>query len=87
MRSLLFWDFTQRKLVLITVISGQPIRLIFKDQAVQEEKLYPSVLCGDVTWIEEHRPQVFENKYYLYDALENSMGKCKKITKRELHNL
>ena len=37
MWSLLLWDGTQRGLVLVADISGQPISPIFMGQAVQEE--------------------------------------------------
>jgi hypothetical protein len=38
MRSSLFWDVTHRILV-VTDVSGQPARLIFKGEAVQIEHL------------------------------------------------
>ena len=33
-----FWDITQRRVVIFTDVSGQPIGPIFKDQEIQEEK-------------------------------------------------
>jgi hypothetical protein len=36
LKSLLFWDVTQRRLVVIIDVSGQPISPIFKGKADQE---------------------------------------------------
>jgi hypothetical protein len=37
MKSALFWDVTQREVVIPCDVSGQPIDPIFKDQDAQEE--------------------------------------------------
>jgi hypothetical protein len=40
MRSAIFWDITQRRVVIFTDVSGQPLGPIFKGQEVQEENLF-----------------------------------------------
>jgi hypothetical protein len=37
MRSARYWDVTQRRVVIHSDVSGQPIGPIFKDQEVQED--------------------------------------------------
>jgi len=36
MKAAFFWYFTQRRIVVLTDVSGQPIRPIFNSQTVQE---------------------------------------------------